>query len=153
MDFLIDTNILLIYLRASHLKEQLDKELNLFQTGNNQIISVVSLGEVKSLALQRKWGYRKLQQLEQLSDKFLVADLHSKPIIDRYAEIDAFSQGKLSSPSLSVSSRNMGKNDLWIAATASVLDVKLVTTDKDFNHLKDVYLNLQTIDIQKWSLR
>ena len=29
----------------------------------------------------------------------------------------------------------MGKNDLWIAASAAVTGAILMTTDKDFNHL------------------
>ena len=37
----------------------------------------------------------------------------------------------------------MGKNDIWIAATASVFKLTLVTTDKDFDHLKDKYLDLE----------
>ena len=34
----------------------------------------------------------------------------------------------------------MGKNDLWIAATSSSLGFKLVTTDKDYDHLQHEYL-------------
>ena len=41
MDYLLDTNIILIYVRQSELKEELDKQLNLFSTGNTLIISVV----------------------------------------------------------------------------------------------------------------
>jgi predicted nucleic acid-binding protein len=40
----------------------------------------------------------------------------------------------------------MGKNDIWIAATASIVDAKLVTTDKDFNHLQNNFLNLILIE-------
>jgi tRNA(fMet)-specific endonuclease VapC len=29
----------------------------------------------------------------------------------------------------------MGKNDLWIAATAYALDIPLMTADSDFDHL------------------
>jgi len=36
----------------------------------------------------------------------------------------------------------MGKNDIWIATIASVSDAKLITMDKDFNHLDDVFLDL-----------
>ena len=40
----------------------------------------------------------------------------------------------------------MGKNDLWIAATSSVYDLVLVTTDKDFDHLDKEYLQLEYQD-------
>ena len=45
-----------------------------------------------------------------------------------------------------MSSRNMGKNDLWIAAAASVLNAKLLTTDKDFDHLNEEFLEIIYID-------
>jgi len=41
----------------------------------------------------------------------------------------------------------MGKNDLLIAATASVLNATLLTTDQDFNHLHNEFLNLEFIRI------
>jgi predicted nucleic acid-binding protein len=45
-----------------------------------------------------------------------------------------------------MSARNMGKNDLWIAATASVLKAKLLTTDRDFDHLDSEFLEVIYID-------
>lgn len=42
----------------------------------------------------------------------------------------------------------MTKNDLWIAATASILNLTLITTDLDFNHLSPIFLKLETLDIQ-----
>ena len=40
----------------------------------------------------------------------------------------------------------MGKNDIWIAATASVLKSTLITTDKDFDHLNNRFLEVVYID-------
>jgi predicted nucleic acid-binding protein len=40
----------------------------------------------------------------------------------------------------------MGKNDLWIAATASAFDLQLVTMDKDFNHLAPSYIDLLYVE-------
>ncbi|RZK35486.1 MAG: hypothetical protein EOO61_11845 [Hymenobacter sp.] len=37
---------------------------------------------------------------------------------------------------------NMGKNDLWIAATALYLDLPLHTADNDFDHLPALGLAL-----------
>lgn len=75
-------------------------------------------------------------------------DINHQQILKRYAEIDAFSQGKHASRKLpgGMSSRNMGKNDLWIAAAASVLNAKLLTTDKDFDHLNEEFLEVIYID-------
>ena len=59
-----------------------------------------------------------------------------------YAQVDAFSQGKLTNTPLQSSARNMGKNDIWIAATALYLDMELHTTDNDFDHLPAIGLRL-----------
>ncbi len=40
----------------------------------------------------------------------------------------------------------MGKNDLWIAATASVMQARLLTTDKDFDKLVPQFLARDWID-------
>jgi predicted nucleic acid-binding protein len=85
--------------------------------------------------------------METFLGQFVVADINSKDVIERYAEIAIFSQGKLSTRPLGKSARNMGKNDLWIAATASVTNAKLLTMDKDFNHLDGVYLDLELITL------
>jgi tRNA(fMet)-specific endonuclease VapC len=102
----------------------------------------VSLGELKSIALMNNWGENKIQKLEQLFDELLVADIHNEKVVEKYAEIDAFSQGKLKKNPLSFSSRNMGKNDLWIAATASSLSATLLTSDGDFEHLDSTFLKV-----------
>lgn len=38
----------------------------------------------------------------------------------------------------------MGKNDLWIAATAFLLEGTLLTTDSDFNHLNNEFLKVSS---------
>lgn len=40
----------------------------------------------------------------------------------------------------------MGKNDVWIAATASVLDATLITIDTDFDHLDGEFLDPVYVD-------
>jgi len=147
MDYLLDTNIILTYIRQSKYTELIDSVYNPLGKENTAIISVVSVGEVKSLAIQNKWGERKLEQLEVLLNQFVIADINTETIVEKYAEIDAFSQGKLPSKSSNFTARNMGKNDLWIAATASVLNAQLLTTDKDFDHLKSEFLDFERIKL------
>jgi tRNA(fMet)-specific endonuclease VapC len=83
-----------------------------------------------------------------LSSRLSIIDINNDAILQKYAEIDAFSQGKLFGKSLPIgmSARNMGKNDLWIAATASIVNVTLLTTDMDFDHLNGVFLPVIYID-------
>ena len=145
MNYLLDTNLLLLKLRqdtrwdALYTTYALDKSTNL--------ISVVTVGELYSLALQNNWGTKRLEQIGIIRKEFVEMDIRYEPTIQRYAEIDAFSQGKLKNRPLSISARNMGKNDLWIAATASVFDLTLLTTDKDFDHLDKEFLSIAPIII------
>ncbi len=111
------------------------------------IISVVNEGELRSIALQRNWGNRKMDAVETMLKKFLIADIHVREIIEIYAQIDAFSQGKLLAKPLGMTARSIGKNDLGIAATASVLKIPLLTTDKDFLHLDGIFLDLAFVDL------
>ncbi len=82
------------------------------------------------------------QQLDTLLDILNPIDIWSEDILERYAEMDAFSQNKLPARPLGLTARNMGKNDLWIAATASILDAQLITTDADFDHLGGTFLKV-----------
>ena len=148
MNYILDTNILLIYLREKQLADIIDKQFQALSFPNIPIISVVTVGELKSLALQNNWGEIRMKRLNDFVKQFLIADINVETVIQRYAEIDAFSQGKLQNRPLQTSARNMGKNDLWIAATASILKAPLLTTDNDFSHLDNEFLKLLYINIK-----
>lgn len=147
MDYLLDTNIVLTYLRNGEASKLLDVKFNPLGKGNRSFISVVTVGELKSLAIRNNWGTKRLDILDKALSKFKIVDINIQSIIDKYAEIDAFSQGKLPTKKLNITARNMGKNDLWIAATASVLNISFLTSDKDFNHLDKEFLNLELFSI------
>ena len=142
MDYLLDTNIVLHLIRESSLSKQLRTDYSLFKVPQRLFVSVVVEGELESLALQNQWGNAKMTELNNYLQALITVDIRINSIIKRYAEIDAFSQDKLKNRPLNYSARNMGKNDLWIAATASVLNIPLMTTDNDFNHLDKVFLKL-----------
>ena len=72
--------------------------------------------------------------MRYLIDRYPIADLEMN-VIPVYAQVDAFSQGKLQTAPLNDSARDMSKNNIWIAATALYLDVELHTTDNDFDYL------------------
>ena len=146
MNYFFDTNAILIYLRDQGKKQWLDNEYDPLGNENTAIISVVVLGELESLILRNSWGPKRKTALNAFLQKFLIADINVRDIIQRYGEIDAFSQGKLKDRPLGQSSRNMGKNDLWIAASASVTASTLITSDKDFLHLDKKYLDLVLIE-------
>ena len=142
MNLLFDTNILI------HLAK--DYSLKLLQRVNPNndkvLISVATVAELKSIALQNGWGAKKLGLVDVLLDEMLVIEINEN-LIDTYAEIDAYSQCK--NPSFNDyphTARNMGKNDLWIASTAALLGLMLVTTDADFDHLNKVFFEIHKMD-------
>ena len=109
-------------------------------------VSFVSIAEVRSIAYQNRWGDSKTQRLVSFLNSVRSVNVNHS-LLPTYIGIDAYSQRThpdyekypFSTP------RNMGKNDLWIAATASLLNLQLVITDKDFDHLETSFLSLQKI--------
>ena len=148
MNFVFDTNVILYYLTKNTLAAKLDEKLKPFDSSHFPIISIVTEAELKSLALQRNWGVKRLETLTRFLAQFLLVPVHSKDLVDAYAEIDNYSQGKSSVqlyPS-GFTSKNMGKNDLWIAATAKVTNSTIITNDNDFDHLKGVFVNVFSLN-------
>ncbi|MEZ0542930.1 type II toxin-antitoxin system VapC family toxin [Fibrella arboris] len=147
MRYLLDTNILLICLRGGKLYDQIEAELGLTNPTTMLFVSAVSKGELIALAIRNRWGQNRLDKLNRLLNQIILLDISAADqiLFDTYAEIDCYSQNQLPARSLPVgrSARKMGKNDLWIAATAQLIGATLVTTDGDFENLKDVYLPVQ----------
>jgi predicted nucleic acid-binding protein len=146
--FVLDTGIILGYVRGAGYAEYVENKYHLFNPPNIPLISIVSKGEIYSLAAQLGWGGGKLALLGELLRKLPVVDINNEQIIQRYAEIDAYSLSRDQTRPLPANqtARAMGKNDLWIAATASVLNAKLLTVDRDFAHLDGVFLKVIFID-------
>ena len=101
------------------------------------ILSVVVEGEVRALGAEFSWGASKMQDLRDLLSYFTVIPLPFASIIDAYVQVSEYSRR---------AGRTMGKNDLWIAATAMATGATLLTTDKDFDHLDPTFLTRDWID-------
>ncbi|MCP3063489.1 type II toxin-antitoxin system VapC family toxin [Myxococcus sp. K38C18041901] len=123
---LLDTNILVHLLRASSLGKKVAEDHALLGKGPRPLISVVTVGEALAFAKKRGWGAQKVSKLHALLRQLVVVDIHLDAVLERYANFDAFCGSK---------GRALGKNDLWIAATASAVSALLLTTDKDFDLL------------------
>jgi tRNA(fMet)-specific endonuclease VapC len=63
--------------------------------------------------------------------------IESQQLVETYAVIDAHFQKK---------GQPLGKNDLWIAATATATGARLLTTDRDFDALDPLFLSRDWID-------
>lgn len=149
MDYLLDTNILVHRIREGQLGQRIEQEYQLFSGNHNLIISAVTKGEILSFAKQSDWGLSKMGKLTTLLDALTCFPVDgTSPLMDAYADIDAYSQGKhrLYPLPTGFSAKNMGKNDLWIAATAFLLDIKLLTTDHDFDHLHPHFIEVVKVE-------
>lgn len=146
MNYVLDTNIILLYLKDDETKKFIEDNYGPFQEGNNPIISIVTIAEIRSIALKNNWGEKRIKIVEEFMDELVVIEIRFNDLINAYAQIDAFSQGKLKNKPLKTTSRNMGKNDLWIAATTYVTNSKLITTDRDFEHLDGEFFQVIIID-------
>jgi predicted nucleic acid-binding protein len=109
MIFVFDTNILVHYIRQSDVFQQIQTRFSPFAPDNQPVISVVTLGEIRSFAGQNDWGEKRLAKLEALLREFYVVDILPGEIIDRYVEIDLFSQAKHPLQIANFTARNMGK--------------------------------------------
>lgn len=135
----VDTNILIHVLRRSPLGEHLIDALQFRARPLVSMMSVVSQGELLSIAATNKWGKSKRDRLEELLNELVIIDIHAsaRPLLEKYAELDVVSHA---------AGQAMGKNDLWIAASASETGAILLTTDGDFDHLAPKHLRLWWLD-------
>ena len=134
---ILDTNLLVHNVREDGVWRAIERRYRLLTSTATPIISVVTEGEIRGLALQFGWGAQKRQRIEVLLDYFIIIPLPFSTIIAAYAEIDDYSRRQ---------GISMGKNDVWIAATAHVTGARLLTTDKDFDHLQSVFLERDWVD-------
>lgn len=143
MDIVFDTNILIELVRVGEKYEALLGRVNPY---NNEVfISIVTVAEARTFAINASWGNKRHSLLESLIETCTVVNI-SDAIVARYVEIDTYNGRKNPNlPILQGNSINMGKNDIWIASTASLLDATLVTTDKDFQHLHNVFLQVDYV--------
>ncbi len=142
----LDTNILVHYLKKSMLVQEIQSYL--LDNEYVSVLSAVTKAELLAIAEKNMWGEQRKTDLNLLFDQFIYIDIqyNNNELLMAYATIDAYSQGKISSPNghlLNNTSRNMGKNDLWIAATAYAMNAMLLTTDGDFDHLDKSFINLK----------
>lgn len=135
--YLLDTNLLVHYVRRSPVWIKVRDTYQLLQIEPTPFISVVSHGELRSLAAQWKWGEKKLDQMEFCLKFFPSQTIDTPDILRTYAGIDAY---------LEENGQPLGKNDVWIAATAAVFGATLLTTDRDFDRLHPHLLTRVWID-------
>ncbi|OQW87375.1 MAG: hypothetical protein BWK78_09100 [Thiotrichaceae bacterium IS1] len=139
--FVIDTNIILHYVRGSRLYQQIESEHQL--SSSEILISVVSVAEIAGFLQRNNYNEAKLQKFESILAKTLIIDISSEDeqLLEAFATLQNYSKNL--HPTLKLGrSVGIGQNDLWIAATAWVAKAQLITTDSDFDPLHPVFLSV-----------
>ena len=95
-----------------------------------KVISVVTAAELRAGAIQANWGDRKRQELEGIIRAYVRVDID-----DETAEI--WARLKAECDRLG---RNVGLNDLWIAASGVRLDAPIAALDEDFGRIPGIRL-------------
>lgn len=127
-------------IRGNALGKQIDSAYGLRASLQRHVVSIASQAEVNVLADRHSWGEGKREALGAMFEQLVVVAIDGQAILDAYVKISAADSNWPKGP------RNMGKNDVWIAATALYTGLPLLTTDKDFlfldnNPLKVLWVN------------
>ena len=86
-------------------------------------ISFQTVAEMRAGSLMNNWGIRKRHELEVLLSQFVVVETNDQ-LASNWAEIISHSKKV---------GRKLEVGDAWIAATALLLNIPLLTHDKDFD--------------------
>jgi predicted nucleic acid-binding protein len=73
-------------------------------------------------------------------DRIATIELSDPGVVAAYAEIVAFTEIRCKP------ARPMTKNDLWIAAAARIAKASILTSDKDFDHLQPMGVQVVAYD-------
>ena len=128
LGFLLDTSVVLHATRAnSPIPGAIDAQFGLSASRFRPAICEVTVAEL--LAFSFNWGEKRKALLKTQIEKTLIIPIAHPGVHQRWAEMSS----ALRSAGLTV-----GQNDIWIAATASVAGMTLLTTDKDFLTVRGV---------------
>ena len=130
----------MILIRGKALGQRIDEEFGLSKAPFQHTISIVTHGELFALGDRLSWGAGKMAVLEKALGEFVTVDVAGRRIVEAYREIERFNA------SVPAGAVKMGKNDIWIAATAIVTGLALITSDRDFLHLNGKLLQVFWID-------
>ena len=87
MNLLLDTNVLIHLIKDPSLR-LLTNIIN--PDEKRLIVSIASIGELKSVALQNNWGEKKIQAMDSVLEKVSIVEINES-LANTYAQIDAFS--------------------------------------------------------------
>ena len=88
MDYLLDTNIIIIYSRESDIAKRIEEKFQLFEEKNRLAISIVTLGELDAIIKKLNLGEKRRRKINEILSKIAKVGLNYQEIISRYGDID-----------------------------------------------------------------
>jgi tRNA(fMet)-specific endonuclease VapC len=151
---LIDTCVIIEIVRDTITGKECLKRLEKFGEDLTIILSIVTKAELDSFSRQNKWGEKKVEKLNLFLSSATIISINENDVLllDAYSQIDGYSKRKLLDKNGTLrpgSAITMGKNDLWIAATASALNIPLLTNDGDYDHLNGIMIEVIKVSHEK----
>lgn len=132
--FLLDTNVVLHATREnSAVSQAIDAQFGLSSSRFRPAICEVTVAELLAFARSNKWGDRRREKLQGEIARCLLVPISTPGVHERWSEM---------SSALQASGKTIEQNDIWIAATASVTGLTVLSTDRHFEHL----LRLNLVD-------
>jgi tRNA(fMet)-specific endonuclease VapC len=138
--YVLDTSVLLNLIRGKELGEQIDRAFGLRSAMHRQVISIVTHGELWALAGRNRWDHEKRKVLDTTLANVVTLNIDSELLVRAYVRIEEACR------TTSGGEHKMGNNDMWIASTAVLTGLPLITTDKDFSHLHQRLIHVHWID-------
>jgi tRNA(fMet)-specific endonuclease VapC len=138
--FVLDTSVLVHLARKPEVFQSIVVEHKLDSRDARIAISVVSIAELQVLAKHNKWSDKKLNSVIDYLQTMNIVDITESDfeLLDHYVSIELYAKKPNSG-----SAHKMGKNDIWIAASAKLLGATLITFDKDFDFLDGKMLSVK----------
>lgn len=138
--YVLDTNVLLHLIRGQALETKIDQAFGLTSSLHRQIVWIVTEAELWVMADRKGWGEAKRSALQHALDNLVVIPIDGTDLVDAYVRVARADSAAVEG------ARNMGKNDIWIAATSYYTQFPLLTTDKDFRFLHDDLVQVMWVD-------
>lgn len=129
--YVLDTSVVLVLVRQGELGRRIERRFALTALSTRLIVSIVTRAEIEVIADRNQWGSSRRRVLAAFLDACTTVPIAHQDLVEGYVEAEAICRA---APGGAV---QMGKNDLWIAATSHHVSCPLLTLDHDFAALSD----------------
>lgn len=136
-DHLLDTPIVMHYFRANAVYRAVEAEYGIVASRFRPQLPATAAGEVLAFGYDPQWDKARRERLQGFVAGCTILGNGEPSVFEKYAELHDFNKRN---------GANVGQNDLWIAAVASVTGLTLLTTDQDFGRLPPGTLDWRLID-------